>query len=575
MSFPKGSLGAASLYYASLGWAVFPLVPKDKIPLLSKAKGGNGLHDATTDADTITAWWTANPNANIGLATGDKSGVVVVDVDGEAGETALAIYGDLPDTVESLTGKGRHLLFSGANIRNSAGKLGPQLDVRGDGGYIVAPPSIHPNGGTYRWVSRRHPGALPLAALPQSIVDRLSGVVGVIQPTAADARRTALDVVLNGVSEGGRNQALSEYVGRLFAMGMRELETLELARGVNATKFRPPLPDAEVEAVVRSIANTHVRNHPPRITGPATAPVEHAPLSPVSFAIFEAMLDRAGQPVDALPTMWHAWNRACRMYGGGQGIARGWHVVAAGGAGAGKSLIALNLTAEALRNGHSVGWVSLEMSQEQLLLRLLGIATGRKLRELEPGPSFDGGAFSGAAYQMLERMGVSGASLWMAERPSRDLVSVERLMREAVDAGCGLVIVDYLQLVSVSGAQKLDDAMRQVSAVVQSIAYRYNVRTLALSQLNRSATADRDNPPSIHNLQGSSSIENDADQVLLIDHSKKREDVYGKHFNILLDKNRHGPNAVIPVTMDVTTLQLLEQTRSAPDRPNYYDRESA
>ena len=579
MSFAKGSLGSAALYYASLGWAVFPLVPRDKVPLLSAAKGGKGLHDATTDAAQITAWWTQYPSANVGIATGAASGLIVVDVDGEAGETALALYGEMPVTVESRTGKGRHLLFQGTEIRNSAGKLGPQLDVRGDGGYIVAAPSVHPNGHAYHWVSGRHPGAVAVAAVPDAIAKRAAGIVGSINPLTggSDSPRAAVDVVLHGVTEGGRNQALSEYVGRLLALGARELEVLELARGVNATKFTPPLPAHEVEAVVKSIATAHARNHAPRVTGSASAPVVASPMAPVTVSIFDAMLDKAAQPVDAMPTMWNTWNRACRMYGGGIGLARGWHVVAAGGAGAGKSLLALNLTAEAVRNGHSVGWVSLEMSREQLLLRLLGIATGRKLRDMEPGASFDAATFTAAAYSLTQRMEESGGSLWMAERPKRDLVSVERLAREAIDAGCRLIVFDYMQLITVAGAQKLDEAMRQVSGMIQEIAYGHNVTTLALSQFNRATTADKDAPPTIFGLSGSSAIENDADQILLIDHSQRKETPYGKEFSVLLDKNRHGPGVSVAVCLDPLTLRIDERTQSAAVAPkrSYYEREGA
>jgi len=557
MSFAKGSLGAAALYYAALGWAVFPLVPRDKVPLLSKAKGGKGLHDATTDAVTIAGWWTQYPDANVGIATGAASGVVVVDVDGEAGEAALAQYGPLPATVESRTGKGRHLLYTGSDVRNSAGKLGPQLDVRGDGGYIVAPPSIHPNGHAYRWATAGTPGRAVVAPLPETIAHRLAGVVGTIPAGSEPTRSTALDVVLTGTAEGGRNQALAEYVGRLLALGARELEVLELARGVNATKFRPPLPAAEVEAVVKSIAAAHARNRAPRVVGPASDPQLVAPLAPVDAEVFDSMLAKARRPVDAMPTMWPSWNRACRMYGGGIGLARGWHVVAGGAAGSGKSLIALNLTATALRAGHSVGWVSLEMSREQLLLRLLGIATGKKLRDLEPGPSFAPDRFEAARDELLERMALADARLWMAERPTRDLATVERLLREAIDAGCRLVILDYAQLVSVAGA-KLDDAMRQVSAMVQGLAYRHDVTSLLLSQLNRSTTSDRENAVSMHGLAGSSAIENDADQVLLINANTKQDSVHGKTFDVLLDKNRHGPLATVPVELQTQTLQMVE-----------------
>ena len=561
MSFPKGSLGAAALYYASLGWPVFPLVPREKIPLFPKRDGGRGVKDASTDHEQITAWWTSHPDANIGIATGGASALYVVDIDGEAGEAALSRYGALPPCPESHTGKGRHLLFRYPDGRNSAGRLGPKIDTRGEGGYIVGPPSVHPNGHRYRWLTP--PNRADVPSLPEVMAAQLTGVIGRIgtEAIAVDGARTsAIEVALNGVSEGGRNQALTEYVGRLLASGLRELEVLELARGLNATKFRPPLDGEEVEAVVRSIAAAHTRNR--SATRESSATGESKPPQPmiaVTASVFTDMMTKAQAPVDAMPTMWPSWNRACRMYGGGVGLARGWHVVVAGGAGAGKSLVALNLTAASLRGGHNVGWISLEMSREQLLLRLLGISTGRRMADLEPGAAFDPSAFEMATEDLLERMAMANAGLWMAERPSRNLLEVDRLMRDAVDAGCRLIILDYLQLVAVAGTMKLDDAMRVASSAVQSLAYRYDVTTLALSQFNRSTTSDREAPPSIHGLQGGSAIENDADQVLLLDHTSRKELSFGqKSVNVLLDKNRHGPGAVIPVQFDTNTLRMSE-----------------
>jgi KaiC/GvpD/RAD55 family RecA-like ATPase len=569
MTFPKGSLGRAALYYAGMGWPVFPLVPGEKLPLLSKKRGGNGVLDATTDTETVTAWWTANPDANIGLATGRDADLYVVDIDDALGEDALLRYGALPPTPESHTGKGRHLLFAYKGGRNTAGRLGPKIDTRGEGGYIVAPPSLHPNGGRYRWVTPPHKA--PVAALPQSIVDQLESVAGSIAPEGG--RASAIDVVMNGVSEGGRNQALTEYVGRLFAKGLRELEVLEVARGVNATKLRPPLDNTEVEAVVNSVATAHLRNHG---RGPAgtIVPVGPTPMVTVGVDVFDAMLHKAQQPVDALPTMWPTWNRACRMYGGGVGLARGWHVVVAGGSGVGKSLVALNLTAEALLGGHSVGWVSLEMSREQLLLRLLGIATGRTLRDIEPGAMFDPDAFSAASYTLIEKMAMASSRLVMAERPSRDVVEVDRLMGEAIDQGCRLIIVDYLQLVSVNEAPKMDDAMRRVSATVQSRAYRQNVNTLGLSQFNRSTTADKDNPPTIYGLMGGSSLENDADQIILLDHTSKKQTPEGITLNAELGKNRHGELATIPLIMNTRNLRLREPQAPAVGN-DWYERGAA
>jgi KaiC/GvpD/RAD55 family RecA-like ATPase len=553
VSFAKGSLGAAAVYYASLGWPVFPLAVGMKIPLL---RGGRGVTDATTDVAQITRWWTEHPHANIGLATGGASGLYVVDVDGEEGERALARFGGLPEVPQSTTGKGRHLLFTLPQGRNTAGKLGPKIDTRGDGGYIVAPPSLHPDGRRYTWKVPPHKAAPQ--PLPAPMVDALTSVAGAIVP-ADGARSSAVDVVLQGVTEGGRNQALTEYVGRLLAKGLRELEVLELARGVNATKFAPPLPAGEVEAVVRSVAATHDRNRGGvRVIGSATEPQVVQPMAPVGLETFEQMLDKASQPVDAMPTMWPSWNKACRMYGGGVGLARGWHVVVAGGAGVGKSLVALNLTAAALLGGHSVGWVSLEMSREQLLLRMLGIVTGQRLSQIEPGHQFDGDLFAAASASFVERVGLAGARLHMAERPSRDLTDVDRLMRDAVEAGCRLVVLDYLQLVSVSGVPKMDEAMRQVSATVQSLAYRHNVNTLALSQFNRSTTGNAEQKPTIFGLMGGSSLENDADQIILLDHTSRQKTVDGVTMTALLEKNRHGPAAEIPITMNTHTLRMQE-----------------
>ena len=146
-------LAAAALEYAAAGLPVLPLA--GKVPRIE-----GGLTRASADVAVVAEWWRRWPDANIGIRTGAESGLVVVDVDvqhGGAG-TLKALErerGQLPRTAEVLTGGGgRHLLFRhpGRDVRNSAGQLGPGLDVRGDGGYVVAPPSVHENGRQYRWV---------------------------------------------------------------------------------------------------------------------------------------------------------------------------------------------------------------------------------------------------------------------------------------------------------------------------------------------------------------------------------------------------------------------------------------
>jgi len=131
----------AALEYAARGWYVFPC-SRDKKPLTA-----HSFYDATTDAEQITRWWTQHPNAAIGVACG-KSGLFVVDIDvkrddhnGFASWEALGIH-DV-GLVSLTPSRGKHIIYyaNGHNLGNSVGRLGPGLDTRGDGGYIIVPPS--------------------------------------------------------------------------------------------------------------------------------------------------------------------------------------------------------------------------------------------------------------------------------------------------------------------------------------------------------------------------------------------------------------------------------------------------
>lgn len=150
-----GDLLNAALAYAERGWPVLPLMPREKRPLGRLVK--NGLNEATSDQTLILKWWMDTPTANIGLRTGVAFDVLDVDgPDGVASMAELAPGYWHPGPVAS-TGKGFHLLFNLTGARNAAKKL-PGLDFRGQSGYIVAPPSVHPNGHSYLW---RRDGNIP------------------------------------------------------------------------------------------------------------------------------------------------------------------------------------------------------------------------------------------------------------------------------------------------------------------------------------------------------------------------------------------------------------------------------
>ena len=165
-------LASVAVQLAGRGIPVFPLAMGSKVPMPKS----NGFHDASTDCDVARARWIAHPHANIGIATGARSGIWVLDIDPKhGGNQSLASlmdqHGRPPATVSVHTPSGGlHLWFrcpAGLNIRNSAGRVGQGIDVRGEGGYVVCPPSVLSNGGRYRWVES---GAGIVAEAPQWLV---------------------------------------------------------------------------------------------------------------------------------------------------------------------------------------------------------------------------------------------------------------------------------------------------------------------------------------------------------------------------------------------------------------------
>ena len=146
----------AALAYAKRGVPVFPCEPGGKRPLTR-----NGFWDATTEVGRVEVWWARWPAANVGVPTGKRSGLLVLDADPrDGGLDSLALLerenGPFPATARARTGGGGwHAFFAypaGETVRNSAGMLGPGLDVRGEGGYVVVPPSRTLS--AYEWTDR-------------------------------------------------------------------------------------------------------------------------------------------------------------------------------------------------------------------------------------------------------------------------------------------------------------------------------------------------------------------------------------------------------------------------------------
>ena len=236
------ALGWAAARCAERGLAVYRLAAGAKVPL----KDTHGFRDATTDAQTVAAWWRANPSANVGIRTGRASGLWILDADHQhGGDRSLALlittHGELPATATASTPSGgRHLYFrlsaDDPEIRCSQSRIGPGIDVIGEGGGIIAPPSRLRNGGRYRWIACQPPAvappwlvtlALPPPAAPRTVPPaRLSATAGdeATRRTAYVAAAIAAELrALESAVAGTRNASLNRAafsVGSFVAAGV-------------------------------------------------------------------------------------------------------------------------------------------------------------------------------------------------------------------------------------------------------------------------------------------------------------------------------------------------------------------
>jgi DNA-binding MarR family transcriptional regulator len=229
----------AAVEYAGRGLPVFPC--RGKEPLTA-----HGFHDASMDIDAVVTWWQRWPQANIGIPTGAPSGLDVLDVDPRHGglqslEAFERKHGRLPKGPQVLTGGGgqhryfRHL----TGLRSGNGKLGDGLDVRAEGGYVIAPPSGHESGNPYRWL---RPLDVELPAWPDVLAD------------AVQRRNGPAPTVDDIIPEGKRRQAMLHVAGKLKRSGLTGDEILPTLRKLNE-RCRPPLDEAELESVALKTTN--------------------------------------------------------------------------------------------------------------------------------------------------------------------------------------------------------------------------------------------------------------------------------------------------------------------------------
>lgn len=528
--------------YQDLAWSVFPV--QGKVPTTI-----HGVLDASTEARLADIWWERHPERGVALATGKVSGVWVLDLDGSVGRENFTelqeAYGDVPKTVASRTGNGWHLFWKmpEVDIRNSASQVAEKVDVRGTGGYVVLPPSPHESGRSYAWLPGRSPHEIEVAEAPAWLVDLVRPKVEI----PSGERITMPDIIPEGGGPfGGRDEAMFRIGCSLRAKGLSEEAIFAALLVENRDRCMPPL----AESIVRQKAEQAARYEPGVLVKPRDTQPEPI-VEMVTPDLLERICLEKQQPIDVVATPWPIWNHACLGAGGGEGLARSWHVIIGAASGSGKSLAAMNLTAHALRGGHDTCLISLEMSQAENITRLLAILTGDPVRPLEHGRLFSPDAWTRATERLMEQPGK------LTTNPGKigKLSEIEAIIRQQADEGIRLMVIDYLQLAWVSNADSLYQQITEVSHVIQGLAKELKITTVGISQVNRRTSTGAEKLQK-EGLMGGSSLENDAEQIILIGKPEKQYDSYA--LDVRLDKNRHGPQYSWKVSLDTSNLRMTE-----------------
>jgi len=255
-----------ALHYAKMGLSVIPVhsvkdgecscgSPRCNAPGKHPRLKWKGRTKTALTERQLRDWWEKYPDSNVGIVTGEISGIAVVDIDGEEGLRSLEEAGlpidELPTAPTAKTGGGGiHIIYrypEKQDIKTRAGIL-PNVDIRSDGGFIVAPPSVHISGNSYEWMEGRNLDDLDPSDFDFSLLVEE-------KDKADDKPKTGTkwyENYLRGVGEGERNNAATKLAGRYYSMGMSDAEVSLLLSAWNMNN-NPPIPENELQRVISSI----------------------------------------------------------------------------------------------------------------------------------------------------------------------------------------------------------------------------------------------------------------------------------------------------------------------------------
>lgn len=511
-----------AIKYLSLGLSVIPLRPNGKEPLIPWAE----FQARRATAAELTAWWTKWPNANIGIVTGKISSVAVIDLDGPEG-LASAERLNLKSSVVSLTGRGKHLWYQWPTIGvQTAVRIQSGIDIRGDGGYVVAPPSVHESGRRYRWLN-------PFVQL--NMTEFPAQILSVAQNMATEEMKgirkeeSWIAKALQEMKNGNIDDTLFTLCSRLRADGYTSDDARVLlaphAARVGAenghldekienvwNRYEPNI-KSSVQSSLRSSYSSH----------DGSGLVIHSPTNPDSLKQFrDVQLATVTDGSDRLRT---GYSKLDEMLKGGLKSSRLFTIAAR--TGVGKTNFLIGISKQLCATGKKVLLFSTEMPYAQIWERY--IAT------LEDSESFKQHQF------------------YVCDSFAPNLERVE----EAINAiRPDVFMFDHINHVS--------EEQRELGAFMQGLNFirrKYECAGIVTAQLNRSAdwvdlkTGEKVTPR-MSMIKGSGTIEQASSRVLLL--SETRVTPEGTEIVGNLDKNDDGPKGLIHFMLKTAPYRMEE-----------------
>lgn len=528
-----------ALAYAARGWSIIPLVPGGKVPLLSKGQPQIYQKRIPT-SDEIKGWWTQWPDANIGIMTGPVSNLAVIDVDGEAGLQSASTM-NLPSTLTVISGRlpfgsAKHLYFQypEEGIRNDQnGKLGEKVDIRGDGGYVVAPCSLHESGNYYTFVGGFQRFRDNPSPFPKNLLDMLGGIRKEDEFETVKCQEPWVTQLLQGVGSGGRHQATVRLSGFFSGKGMPIDVTTNLLIEWDA-KNSPPQGREHVIKTVSDIYQRYPRTtdeiRPNNVSAVST---ERQMVSVTSakdaFANFKASLEErkkfkgpelsTGFPVlDGL---------TCGLTRANLAVVGAWP-------GVGKTAWMLGVVKHLAESGHKVAYFPTEMSKNEVLKVLVSSGLSIPFDRVFKGEIDDDEMSRIERYMTGELL--KNLEICEIDRPSlKDIQKTMRALKPDV------FLLDYVQHCDVGSSQR--EGIQDMVYGLKSLAKELNLSALISSQFRRPYKNDDGQPcpPTMFDFAECGQIEREVSFALLMSPTKERFEAdltYPVHFS--LAKNRFG-----------------------------------